>query len=1202
MEPDLPLIQMAEEDDSLIQHLPDLGQTPSKSSLNFSTFSPFALPPSNAKKLKGGVRMEKPSSSSSEAINNKENINLNSVEVPKLGMEPMQMKRRKTGAGFNLRKSLAWDRAFFTDEGILDPAELTLITGIDANTCGGGLPSISEEGNSSFSSDASCTNESNAMEASEETPLKGLRDKNRTPKGKNREKTDCSLRNHGSLLHHNVTHKVLSSDRTNRGGSKLGGCSEPLSASSLKRPANSNTLKTAKRESKLPKLPISKRGSYFDATENASKAASQLRRNLIPKPTKTVEQNFGSKSSLQNVQGCQSKAKTGSGNAHLPVRELAQKTVKYMSHSSKTASSTRSRLVQVDRVNSRSELVPDTLQLCKVQEESAPLAAKHLAQHATAISTHSSKVASSTKSRLVQVDNDKSGPELVPDALRLFQGQEESAPLATKHLARHAAAISDRLRSCESQECPAALARPSGLRMPSPSLRLFGMSTASESTSLQQKKFPHYMGSDRKYVARTPMKSNDITENIACGVLTSSKERCAPSTQLSPSPNYMLNSSTREALDSNIYQNLVRKNVPRVGFTLDFECGSSKQEKKVSHPTEQLAGNVGTCHQLMPEGRVPETKYKEDGCKVVDDSPCSRIISITSRDSHSIEHEADVIDSKGINTSSIPFQNVNAEQRNDDADSVDVFPTTTSPHVRDLSVEEGNDIHIGPITSIRSKTQLHDSPVRDTLIQLLNDNPSAEGFNIGPTTSFENEHQLPVTLLLHDNPSSQLEDTGTAPVVEAQHKIPVENHKSQELGISAVVEKSPDSRGNISEAEPTVQGCTGESETHSQFQSGNQTLEGSGAISNISKTNVEDGQVQLLNVDVLVQSCSRLTSEEHNHSIEQAGFSNTAIKMEQVWNVAEGSDVYACDPRPPNTVIAYATSPVVEEIGNSGTQLCVEYRTSGSVVYIDPIAEHNESYSDGQSTECGDHSLTFDSELQQSAEDKTFVENSTCMESCSLPTDSILEEKSMFLDERVLMKDSLLSAENISDSVIVVPEENSDASAKILPVVQVNEKSNSSFSEGQGPTTGVETASIPELCCLVGGGDESLLTKATSMTEAEGSKIIIGEQVDATPMVGEFQHEMDDGKGAAVYTKRSNSIKMQDNSLVIHPPNAVPFSDEWLAAFEAAGEEILTMKCGAVQHSPQDKSLPEPSPWSPVKKKGSQIGPYDCTKYTNVMP
>ncbi|KAK1438300.1 hypothetical protein QVD17_04107 [Tagetes erecta] len=52
MEPDLPLIQMAEEeekeedDDSLIQHFPDLDQTPFKSSLGYSSFWPFELPPS----------------------------------------------------------------------------------------------------------------------------------------------------------------------------------------------------------------------------------------------------------------------------------------------------------------------------------------------------------------------------------------------------------------------------------------------------------------------------------------------------------------------------------------------------------------------------------------------------------------------------------------------------------------------------------------------------------------------------------------------------------------------------------------------------------------------------------------------------------------------------------------------------------------------------------------------------------------------------------------------------------------------------------------------------------------------------------------------------------------------------------------------------------------------------------------------------
>jgi len=66
---------------------------------------------------KDGVHLEKPGSSSYESSNNKENINSNNVEVPKLGMGPMQMKRKKKGGGYNLRKSLAWDRAFFTDEG-----------------------------------------------------------------------------------------------------------------------------------------------------------------------------------------------------------------------------------------------------------------------------------------------------------------------------------------------------------------------------------------------------------------------------------------------------------------------------------------------------------------------------------------------------------------------------------------------------------------------------------------------------------------------------------------------------------------------------------------------------------------------------------------------------------------------------------------------------------------------------------------------------------------------------------------------------------------------------------------------------------------------------------------------------------------------------------------------------------------------------
>ncbi|KAD5960355.1 hypothetical protein E3N88_11827 [Mikania micrantha] len=1257
---------MGEEDDSLIQQSQDLDQT---SALSYSTFSPFAFSPLHAKSLRDGVWMEKPGSSSSEVINNKENIDSNSVEVPKLGMEPMQMKRRKKGSGYNLRKSFAWDRAFFTDEGcILDPFDLTLITGIDANTCRGGLHTIREEGSSSFFSEARCTDESNDMEASKEAPLEELHDKNHTTKRKS-EKTDCSMRNHDSLLNRKVTNKVLTSNRTNRGGSKLGGCSEPLAASSYPF-SNSHTLKAAKKESKLPKLPMSKPDPCFYANTKGSMSASHLRHNPISKPTTKVEKNSGLKSSLQNEHCSQSKAKPGSGNLHLPVKELTQKTAKNLTHSSKAASLIRSELVQpvqVDRANSRSELVQDSLQICKVLDESASLAAKHLAQHAAANSTPT------FSSQIVQ---NNSLPEA---ATRLTSSASCHIQRASKGLM-----ISDVLHRCESQERTAEFARPSGLRLPSPSLRLFDERTASVSGSMQQKKNKQYMGYERKNAelgspVRPPMNSNDITE---C---------CAPSTQLSPSPNYTLNTNIKEVTDSITHQMLVTKSVPSGPAEVAVAC-KRDEEFKVSHSIEQLTKNEGTCRQLMSEGRVPETIYKsvlynkEHGLQKEDNSSCSRTMDITFRNSHSLEDETDVMEFKCIGTSCISFQNLNVEQRNDDVHDADAFPSTattsytitaaaaTTPCVSDPYAEEGNGICINQATSIRGKVQLHDSPLRDTVTQLLNDNSSAGSFHIEPTTNNKKTFQLPVTLLLDDNPlstegfnfipttstknKSLLQDT-SAPTVEAQHKISEKNHKNQEIGL-IVAEKSQESCGIISETKPAVHVSTDGLKTHCQFQSENEVFEGCGPISNISKTNVEDGQLQLLDGDALVQSCSSLTSEVPHHFTENsdhggilgkhAEFSNTGIKLEQVsqsneclhqqqesvckvvWNVVEGSDNYECDARTSNSTIVDITPPIVEVVGKSDRQLCV-YGTVGSTVIDSP--EFYEKHNDWQPTECTDLTLNFVSELEPSVKDKMFRKSSTCMEycsagkkPCSFQTDSMLEEKTtLFLDDQVLMNNRLLSTEKISDRV-VDPELNTNASAQNLNTVQANEddqpqgfvgimslvetyddfkneQSNLSLSVSQQLTTGMKTTSTPESCCLIGGGDESLLTKTTCLIGHEGSEMSIGVQVDATPIVGDIQLESDnlkDRKDATMLMKRSNSIKRQDNSLVIHPPNAVPFSDEWLAAFEAAGEEILTMKCGAVQHSPQDKSLPEPSPWSPVKRKANQIGPYDCTKYINVMP
>uniref|UniRef100_A0A453KEY5 Uncharacterized protein n=1 Tax=Aegilops tauschii subsp. strangulata TaxID=200361 RepID=A0A453KEY5_AEGTS len=82
------------------------------------------------------------------------------------------------------------------------------------------------------------------------------------------------------------------------------------------------------------------------------------------------------------------------------------------------------------------------------------------------------------------------------------------------------------------------------------------------------------------------------------------------------------------------------------------------------------------------------------------------------------------------------------------------------------------------------------------------------------------------------------------------------------------------------------------------------------------------------------------------------------------------------------------------------------------------------------------------------------------------------------------------------------------------------------------------------------------------------------------------------GKNKAAHKSGANTI------LKDHLKQLVPFSEEWLAAMEACGEEVLEQKSGAVQNSPTDKTTPEPSPWSPVKRKAQDVGPFDCTKYS----
>ncbi|XP_040379825.1 mucin-5AC-like [Oryza brachyantha] len=73
-------------------------------------------------------------------------------EAPEQSESP---KQRKGKAGVNLRKSLAWDSAFFTSEGVLDTEELAVVNSTFQKAQGSRLPGIAEEMRRSWESTTS---------------------------------------------------------------------------------------------------------------------------------------------------------------------------------------------------------------------------------------------------------------------------------------------------------------------------------------------------------------------------------------------------------------------------------------------------------------------------------------------------------------------------------------------------------------------------------------------------------------------------------------------------------------------------------------------------------------------------------------------------------------------------------------------------------------------------------------------------------------------------------------------------------------------------------------------------------------------------------------------------------------------------------------------------------------------------------------
>ncbi|CAL0334059.1 unnamed protein product [Lupinus luteus] len=232
------------------------------------------------------------------------------------------------------------------------------------------------------------------------------------------------------------------------------------------------------------------------------------------------------------------------------------------------------------------------------------------------------------------------------------------------------------------------------------------------------------------------------------------------------------------------------------------------------------------------------------------------------------------------------------------------------------------------------------------------------------------------------------------------------------------------------------------------------------------------------------------------------------------------------------------------------------------------------------------------------------------------------------LDQNVISAEFDSSTRVSEDSITGVGHWKSDDAKKdstdILPLVElhlnqkvISAEVDSSTRVSEDPITEVGHWKSNEHCSLrdnsksrtsdnpifqarVSLGSEVCSSNSKSFPE-EAETIIFEKESSNTDM--QHQTEGDicfaEDSGKTTHIEKSEINNKQEVPRLKPPPNAAPFSDEWLAAIEAAGEEILTMKSGAVQNSPPEKPQHEPNPWSPVKRKSQSIGPFDCTKHTN---
>ncbi|KAL6577263.1 hypothetical protein OROMI_011539 [Orobanche minor] len=1071
----------------------------------------------------------------------KENININQSETPKLCLEPLQMKKRKKKiGGHNLRKSLAWDRAFFTEEGVLDPVELSVISGA---SCTEGLPFINGD-----------------TLGSPQLPIKPL-DTQKLEKDLLKEMQDEDVCKDGNK--HWSSPKIDSSSSTtvtstsltshkfpkhlgNRSGPRCGDCPRPLPSSSsssssyplvVMQSANVNVGKAVGKDLKLLKLPglIS---SLSPVCATTTSTVNCVKHNQITKPDFNIQRNTGSKSFSKSFQNTKSASKASS------LRPPRYSDGSSGNSSFKRLSSVNLNHVLVDNSdNPYSKMISD-------------------------IATPARQVNSS-------------------------MAQQESTSFADPFY-RNAHAGGTTIHPSQNQPM-----RPSRLRMPSPSLSYFSQPKHSvfHDLPLRDKEID-VCGSQKPdnlrlqgNLRRTPKIDNKIT---ACAI-SSSKT-------INSVPEHIASSYVSAA--EVINPNMERKPMYKIPDISKNRTGRIiHEERELQKIDIELPSESGSCEQVTDDKcfRKAIKEYREEACKLdyhqphrePTDPPKDTVGETdkrTGKDKNTLQTEERASEHLCVSQqcrnwihrseSTESLEHIQAKAKNSYFESkhprANLLEETAFTDATDILADHRqNAVFALSVVGCRYGTNLLSEVDDDSNLSEEGMEPSK---NVESNTS---NRLLPEKHLCHQT-SQQEENVEKLIVPETSQKeenvdklifvVPDRKCENKVMDTKTASSLSPSKMHDCNFHEDKV---TGQLLVSTEFNFVDESLspKSHSSLVDVSLSRDFKDKPNVLQNNPAIKILSNSLHQDIQMEIEYCSSYSESRTHEGSQDIPLGNVTDTGATIQDGSAENWFTSKMSLKESESGINNLGNLLDSGSVLVQSPDSN--------MLNEC----CVKESERLTLSSAESIVENAAHHNHKSHFGNFTLtkcQADASYVDNAMESMENSVTGQN---KLYFSTSRSTNFPAKETPLT---DECDDAYGIRGYPDV------IPDL---------SRIEPLSGTSTSEVSE-------DTKSYIGCFHPKSDNANVASAFTPNKHEDSLNEKSILsILPQKALPFSDEWLAAVEAAGEilkDILTKKSGAVQNSPPDKSLPEPGPWSPksgeVKRKNNHIGPFDCTKFTNIVP